>query len=98
MESNRHYFRRLYYEERNQDQPLWRSAALPDVGLIDSLVVLKQGAGIRTIVILRVIAFLLNSSGVELTVGEGLDINKDLKSTGMANLVSGITISGLETH
>lgn len=71
------------------DQPLWRSAALPDFSLIDWPLVLKQIASIATIVVLSVISFLLNTSGVEFIVGKDLDINKDLKSTGIANLISG---------
>jgi len=71
------------------EEPLWRSATLPDWNLIDWPIVISQAGSIATIVILSVISLLLNSTGIEFIAGRDLDINRDLKANGIANLVSG---------
>jgi SulP family sulfate permease len=71
------------------EEPLWRAAALPDWNLIDWPVVFRQTGSIFTIVVLSVISLLLNSTGIEIVAGRDLEVNRDLKATGVANLVSG---------
>jgi len=71
------------------EAPLWRSAALPDWHLVDWTMVFSQAGSIATIVVLSVISLLLNSTGIEFIAGRDLDINRDLKASGIANLVSG---------
>jgi len=71
------------------EEPLWRSAALPDWNLIDWPVVFRQIGSIFTIVVLSVISLLLNSTGIEIIAGRDLEVNRDLKATGVANLVTG---------
>jgi SulP family sulfate permease len=71
------------------EEPLWRSAALPDWALIDWPIVLRHAGSIATIVILSVISLLLNSTGIEFIAGRDLEINRDLKASGIANLVTG---------
>jgi len=71
------------------DEPLWRLAALPDWNLIDWPIVFRQTGSIATIVVLSVISLLLNSTGIEFVAGRDLEINRDLKATGIANLVTG---------
>jgi SulP family sulfate permease len=71
------------------EEPLWRSAALPDWSLIDWPVVFRQTGSIATIVVLSVISLLLNSTGIEFIAGRDLEINRDLKASGIANLVTG---------
>ena len=71
------------------EEPLWRSAALPDWSLIDWPVVFTQTGSIATIVVLSVISLLLNSTGIEFIAGRDLEINRDLKASGIANLVTG---------
>jgi SulP family sulfate permease len=71
------------------DEPLWRLAALPDWNLIDWPIVFRQTGSIATIVVLSVISLLLNSTGIEFIAGRDLEINRDLKATGIANLVTG---------
>jgi SulP family sulfate permease len=68
------------------DQPLWKSAEFPDFGLIDWGLVLTHAGSIATIVVLSVISLLLNSTGVELIAGRDLDMNRDLKVTGLTNM------------
>ena len=71
------------------EAPLWRSAALPDWSLIDWPIVFRQTGSIATIVVLSVISLLLNSTGIEFIAGRDLEINRDLKASGIANLVTG---------
>lgn len=72
------------------DEPLWRSVSLPDWSLIDLSAVLKQTGSISTIVVLSVISLLLNSTGIEFIAGRDLEINRDLKASGIANLATGL--------
>ena len=74
------------------DQPLWKSTEFPNIGLIDWGLVLSHAGSITTIVVLSVIALLLNSTGVELIAGRDLDMNRDLKVTGLTNI--GISLLG----
>jgi SulP family sulfate permease len=71
------------------EEPLWRSAALPDWSLIEWPAVFRQTGSIATIVVLSVISLLLNSTGIEFIAGRDLEINRDLKASGIANLVTG---------
>jgi SulP family sulfate permease len=71
------------------EEPLWRSAALPDWNLIDWPIVFRQIVSILTIVVLSVISLLLNSTGIEIIAGRDLEVNRDLKATSVANLVTG---------
>jgi SulP family sulfate permease len=71
------------------EEPLWRSAALPEWNLINWPAVLGQTGSIFTIVVLSVISLLLNSTGIEFIAGRDLEVNRDLKATGIANLATG---------
>lgn len=72
------------------DGPLWKAATLPDITRIDWVIVLQHAGSIATIVTLSATSFLLNSSGIEVIAGRDLDMNKDLKATGIANLATAI--------
>jgi len=72
------------------DGPLWKTATLPDFSLVDWPLVIQHAGSITTIVALSAISFLLNSSGIEIIAGRDLDMNKDLKATGIANLATAI--------
>ncbi|MFN2118855.1 MAG: SLC26A/SulP transporter family protein [Anaerolineales bacterium] len=67
-------------------QPL-TPAALPQV---DWLVILGQADKIVTVMVLSVIALLLNTSGLEITVRRDIDLNRELMTAGFANLVGGL--------
>ena len=67
-------------------QPL-TPAALPQV---DWLVILRQADKIVTVMVLSVIALLLNTSGLEITVRRDIDLNRELMTAGFANLVGGL--------
>jgi SulP family sulfate permease len=68
-------------------QPL-SPAAFPRV---DWGVILSQADKIVTVLVLSVIALLLNTSGVEITVRKDIDLNRELMAAGLANLVGGLS-------
>jgi SulP family sulfate permease len=68
---------------------LWRSMEFPDLKLVEWSLIIKQIGSISSIIVLSVISFLLNESGVELVVGGDFEINRDLKVTGGANMATG---------
>lgn len=57
---------------------------------IDWHVVLYASPTIVSIAALSMVGLLLNVSGVELAVGRDLDVNAELRSTGIANIMSGV--------
>ncbi len=69
------------------EKALWKSTELPVISLIDWGSVITHAAGISTIIVLSVISFLLNSTAIELIAGRDFDMNRDLKTTGFANIV-----------
>ncbi len=68
---------------------LWQPWAVRSVAGADWSTVLSQAGGIGTAVLVSVLAFLLNVTGTELTLGEDLDSNAELRSAGVANLFGG---------
>jgi SulP family sulfate permease len=52
-------------------------------------VLVQQIPTFGAIVLVSVVALLLNASGLELATGGDLDINRELRATGIANMVSG---------
>ncbi len=67
-------------------------AALP---LIEWPVIISQAGDLATIVLISVISLLLNASGLELIARQEVDLNRELKSTGLANLLSGFGSSAV---
>ena len=56
---------------------------------IDWGLILTQAGRIGTILILSCISLLLNASGLELVVRREIDLNRELKSVGVANILAG---------
>ena len=69
---------------------LWRPIALSDLRLIQWPAIFGSAASIATILLVSAVALLLNASGLELTVGQELDLDRELRSAGLANLLSGL--------
>ncbi|MFH0782000.1 MAG: SulP family inorganic anion transporter [Pseudomonadota bacterium] len=69
---------------------LWKAAAFPNFSLVHWSLIFSHIGSIATIVVLSALSFLLNSSGIEIIAGRDLDMNKDLKATGITNLVASI--------
>jgi sulfate permease, SulP family len=53
-------------------------------------IVVAQGGTIATLMLLCAISVLLNSAGIELMITRDLNLNRELRAAGMANLLSGL--------
>jgi SulP family sulfate permease len=69
---------------------LWRSLTVPDFSSIKWTLLGTQFGSILTIVLLSTISFLLETSALELVANRDLDINKDLQTTGITNLIASV--------
>ena len=69
---------------------LWRPISLADLQLVRWQLVLASAGSIGTILLVSAVSLLLNASGMELTVRQDMDLDRELRSTGLANLLSGL--------
>ena len=69
---------------------LWHPMALSDLGLIHWPAIFGSAASIGTILLVSAVSLLLNASGLELTVRQDIDLDRELRSAGLANLLSGL--------
>ncbi|MBN1664374.1 MAG: SLC26A/SulP transporter family protein [Deltaproteobacteria bacterium] len=65
---------------------------------VDWRLILAQAGRIGTILILSCISLLLNASGLELVVREEIDLNRELKSVGAANILAGMGGGAVGIH
>jgi sulfate permease, SulP family len=70
---------------------LWHPLVLSDLRLIHWPAILGNAGSIGTILLVSAVALLLNASGLELTVRQDVDLDRELRSAGLANLFSGLT-------
>ena len=68
---------------------LWQPLQLSDMALIHWSSILAQAAGIASVLMISVVAFLLNASGIELIIRQDLDLNHELRVTGLGNILGG---------
>jgi sulfate permease, SulP family len=68
---------------------LWEPWAARAVTEADWSVVVGEAGNLATVLIVSVLALLLNASGIELVVGRDVDLNRELRAAGVANLVAG---------
>ncbi len=52
--------------------------------------ILHQAGNLGTITVISVISLLLNASGLELIARQEIDLNRELRATGAANIISGL--------
>jgi SulP family sulfate permease len=57
----------------------------------DWWLVLEQAGSIATVMLVSALALLLNSSAIELSVERDIDLDRELKINGIANILSGIS-------
>ena len=57
---------------------------------VDWRAVLLAGPTIFSVAVLSMVGLLLNVSGLELSIGRDLEVNAELRSSGIANLLSGL--------
>lgn len=66
---------------------------LPDLRALSTAnfgFLLEQTGNMMAIIVLSTISLLLNYSGLELSTGRDIDLNRELKVTGVANLAAGV--------
>ncbi len=68
---------------------LWPPLLPADLALVDWRVIGAQTLGLATIPLLAVIATLMNATGIELDARRDLDLDRELRATGIANLIAG---------
>jgi SulP family sulfate permease len=70
---------------------IWRPPNLAALHQVNWPLVFSQIGESGTILIISVICLLFNASGLELTVRKDIDLNRELWSTGLANIFSGLS-------
>jgi len=69
---------------------LWRPFELASIDLVSWQAILDNARGIGTTILLCVVSLLLNASGLELASRQEIDLNRELRAGGLANLAAGI--------
>jgi SulP family sulfate permease len=69
---------------------LWHPIASSDFRLIQWPAILGSAASIGTILLVSAVSLLLNASGLELTIRQDIDLDRELRSAGLANIFSGL--------
>ncbi len=73
-----------------EQEALFRPLTPASLALVDWSAILTQLDKIGAVVVLSLISLLLNASALEVAVKEDIDMNRELKTTGIANLVAGL--------
>jgi SulP family sulfate permease len=68
----------------------WHPLALAELLAADWRAILGQSGNIAIVLILSVVGLLLNASGIELAVRQDIDLNRELRVAGLANILSGL--------
>ncbi|MEL7352405.1 MAG: SulP family inorganic anion transporter [Cyanobacteria bacterium P01_A01_bin.116] len=69
---------------------LWQPLHWSMFSQVDWSLIADQSGNIATTVLLSVIVLLLNASGLDLATQQEIDLNRELRSAGMANLMVGL--------
>ena len=74
------------FEQRALFQPLTPQS----LALVDWHAILSQLDKVGAVIVLSLISLLLNTSALEVAVREDIDMNRELQSAGLANVIAGI--------
>src|SRR5512143_512999 len=69
---------------------LYSPLAPADLALIDWHAIFAHADKIVTLIVLSVVALLLNTSALEVTLGQDIDLNREIRAAGFANLAAGL--------
>jgi sulfate permease, SulP family len=69
---------------------LWQPLSLSTLAQANGGFILSQLGQMVAVMLITVISILLNATGIELAIEQDLDLNRELRVTGVANLVSGL--------
>jgi SulP family sulfate permease len=73
-----------------EQEALFRPLTPASFALVDWSAILMQLDKIGAVVVLSLISLLLNASALEVAVREDIDMNRELQSAGLANVVAGL--------
>ncbi len=77
-------------------QSLWQPLALADLQSVSWAIIVARAPDIATIILMSTIALLLNGSGLELSLGQELSLDRELRAAGIGNMLAGL-FGGLVT-
>ena len=77
---------------------VWQPLNISDLTQVNWSVIAHQFGSLLVIPIIGVIAILLNLTGIELATGQSVDLNRDLKTAGIANIFAGLGGSMVGWH
>jgi SulP family sulfate permease len=72
------------------DRVLWPPLALSDLSRVHWPSILAQGGSVLTVMLIGVVSLLLNTTALELTIRRDMDLNRELRAAGLANLLAGM--------
>jgi len=72
------------------DGSLWQPWSPSDFAHVHWPQIFMQASSVVTILLVSVISFLLNATGLELTFEQDIDSNRELQAAGIANVISGL--------
>lgn len=79
-------------------ESLWQPLTFADLALVNWSILFGQLYNIAAVFFISIIALLLNASGLELIVKQDMDLNRELKGTGLGNLATGLSGSMVGYH
>lgn len=68
----------------------WKPITPAMLGQVNWPVIWGEAGNVATIGLVSLVSLLLNASGLELALEESVDLNRELRSTGLANVLSGL--------
>jgi SulP family sulfate permease len=69
---------------------LWQPLNLSELALVEWSLIWPQIPNLLAALVISVIALLLNASGLELAMRGDIDLNREMRASGVANLVAGV--------
>jgi SulP family sulfate permease len=72
-----------------QSGRLWPAISPGDFSAVDWRAILIGALGVPTMIVVSIIAFLMNATGIELATRRDFDIDRELRTVGVMNLVAG---------
>lgn len=77
---------------------IWQPLVPRNLVAAEWLTVLGQGGSIAIVIILSMVGLLLNASGIELAIRQDVELNRELRVAGVANILSGLAGGAVGFH
>jgi SulP family sulfate permease len=77
---------------------LWTPLDVSLLGQVDWGLIVSQSSNIAAVALISIVALLLNASALELIAQKDMDLNRELISTGIANIAGGLAGSSVGYH